>query len=460
MPEIRRPKTHSRRTLLKSSAAAALLAGGLPLGFPGLNTAEHGKRIIIIGAGVAGLTAARVLKDSGYDILVLEASHRVGGRVRTNYALGTPVEQGAGWIHGPKTNPMMELVQHTGQPYFTTQSSDMTVFDMHGKPQPHHMIMKMSGEHEQLIKQASTGLYKDMPLADAIEHMAPQLSRDPVFRWMTSAYTELDCGGPASELSAMYFDERNPFKGEDIILTRGLHNLLEPLCRGLPILLGRQVRRISHRNHKGVSVETGQETFEADFAIVTVPLSLLQKETVVFDPPLPKSYRRAISKIGVGHITKVSLQFQEAPWPHSKDFFGLMAPKSGQWSYFLNHKPMHNANVITAISYGHYAQQLGQMDHTEIMEGALSAVRTMFGADMPAPDHFISTEWSREPYAQGAYSFVKTGAIPDDFNMLGQPIDRCLVLAGEHTTFAHHGTVHGAYLSGHTAARTAMKIVA
>ncbi|SDQ22139.1 FAD-dependent oxidoreductase [Pseudovibrio sp. Tun.PSC04-5.I4] len=457
----RRPysSTLNRRNFLKTSGASVLLASLFEMNLNKPQAMSSGKSVIVIGAGIAGLTAARDLTDSGYTVLVLEASNKVGGRIRTNRALGVPVEEGAGWIHGPDGNPIMDLALQTNQKTFVTKDDNFTVYDVKGKGLPNKMISQMGEEHEEMLDLIGSGLSKDMPLSEALEHMAPQMTRDPVFKWMTSAYTEFDTGSPVSELSAMYFNQDDAFEGDDVVLVDGYDRLMEPLSQGVHVLKRKPVRRIAYHERAGVFVETNREVFQADFVVVTVPLGVLKAQDIEFIPPLPETHRNAFERIGMGDITKVALKFDDLHWPEKTQYFGLMTENPGQWNYFLNHKPFIDANVLTAMSFGNYSRMIERMDHDYMLEDAMKAVRTMFGDNMADPRHYIATQWSKDPYTKGAYSYAKIGCTPNDFNLLATPIGKCLTFAGEHTNFQYHGTVHGAYLSGKQAAETTRKTI-
>ncbi|KZK87952.1 4-methylaminobutanoate oxidase (methylamine-forming) [Pseudovibrio sp. W64] len=454
-----RPRNSSlnRRNFLKTSASSVVVAGLFDLNLNKPNVSSSGKSVIIIGAGIAGLTAARELMDSGYTVLVLEASNKIGGRIRTNRALGVPIEEGAGWIHGPEDNPIMKLAEQSGQKTFVTKDSNFAVFNHRGKKISNQMISEMGQEHRQMLDLIGSGMTKDMPLSEALEHMAPKMSRDPIFKWMTSAYTEFDTGSPVNELSAMYFNQDDMFHGEDVVLVDGYDRLLEPLTHGIAILTRKPVRRIAYHDRAGVFVQTDKEIFESDFVIVTVPLGVLKAQDIEFIPPLPEIHRNAIERVGMGDVTKVAMKFDELHWPENTQYFGLMTQTQGRWNYFLNHKPFINANVLTALSFGNYSRMIETMDHDYMLEDAMKAVRTMFGWDTPDPRHYIATRWSQDPYTKGAFSYAKVGCNPYDFNVLSEPVSRCLTLAGEHTNFQYHGTVHGAHLSGKKAAKIAME---
>ena len=123
----------NRRKLLKAAlfTSAAFLAS--PMGRARAQ-ALAGKTVIVVGAGVAGLTAAKTLKNQGADVIVLEANPHIGGRLRTDWSMGAPFEVGAGWIHGPSDdNPAKQLADAVGSQYVVTDDDNLVVFDGAGE---------------------------------------------------------------------------------------------------------------------------------------------------------------------------------------------------------------------------------------------------------------------------------------------------------------------------------------
>ncbi|MCY0146220.1 FAD-dependent oxidoreductase [Hoeflea sp. G2-23] len=440
-----------RRRFLRLTAASALTA---PLSGAGLaRAAAADVDVIVIGAGVAGLTAARQLTDLGYEVLVLEAANRIGGRLQTDWSLDAPFELGAGWIHGPKGNPVTELVSAAGGETFVTQDDSLLVISGDGNPLKDELIERKEKQLAALYQRIDATFDTDQPLTSAITQLAPKALADPVTAWMMSAYTEFDAGGPLESLSAYYFDEDAAFDGANVIVSNGYDRLLGPLAAGLDIRLGHPVDSVSYEKGDGATVRANGLDFEADFVVCTCPLGVLQTGGIRFDPPLPKKYRSAISRIGMGNVTKLALKFAIPFWPIETQYFGLTGGPMGRWASFMNYRTFSNQNILVGISVGAYAPRAEAMSDAEMTADAMRALRTMFGESAPDPVAAIPTRWSKNPWSHGAYSYAKVGSKPADFDMLAEPVAGTLLLAGEHTLFDYHATVHGAHLSGLEAAR-------
>ncbi|MBL6431450.1 MAG: FAD-dependent oxidoreductase [Alphaproteobacteria bacterium] len=212
-------------------------------------------------------------------------------------------------------------------------------------------------------------------------------------------------------------------------------------------------RRHRLRGRRRASVHAGDAVYESDFVICTAPLGVLKAEAIAFDPPLPQAMRASLERLAMGNVTKIALKFDQAHWPVKTQYFGLMTGEKGRWNYFLNYRTFSKENILLGLSVGAYAAKAEAMHDTEMTADAMDAVRTMFGRDLPDPQDVRLTRWSQDPFTRGAYSFTALGTTPADFDALARPVEKTLLFAGEHTTFRHHGTVHGAYLSGLEAAR-------
>ena len=441
----------SRRHLLKTGL---LGTAALPLLLPRRSRAGIADvDVIVIGAGIAGLAAARRLVELGYETIVLEADAVPGGRVRTDWSLGAPFEVGAGWIHGPDGNPISALAEAVDAGPFVTDDESYQVFAANGAPVSTGDIEAGYRRLEKLYKAIDDEFDGDMALSKAISRMGGKLKSDPILGWMTSAYTEFSTGGPIEKLSAYYFDEDGVYPGEDVVLTGGYDSIVKHLARGLDIRLNTRVSAVSYEKGEGALVATDAGEFESSFVICTVPLGVLKAGDVRFDPPLPKSHRRGIEKIGMGNVTKLALKFDAAFWPTDVQYFGLMTETRGRWNYFLNYRTFSDENILLGLCVGDYAGKVEAMSDAQMIADCMDAVRTMFGAATQEPIAHLATRWSTNPNSLGAYSYSSVGSTPKHFDDLATPIADTVLLAGEHTNFEYHATVHGAYQSGLDAAQ-------
>lgn len=455
-----------RRRLLLLLAASGLTAGSFvrhamaqstPLAADAADkpAAGSGKglKVVVVGAGMAGLAAAASLVEAGAEVVVLEARDRIGGRIFTDRSLGVPVEHGANFIHGFNGNPLAALAPEAGAtPFFIDQES-WQLFQADGVEPEDFEIDDVFDDLETIAEKAVEEADGDasLSLLDVVELLDPALLQEPIGNWALTDTYEGEYGAPLSEISALHLDAGDTFDGPDAVLRDGYDMLARYLGAGLAIRLGHAVRRISH-GQDGVTVETEAASFKADHCIVTVPLGVLKAGHIAFEPPLPEAQRKAIAAIGFGRLAKVSVAFDTAFWPQDQHFLGYASPQRGRFADMLNLVPIQNAPVLTLVASGDYAQKVEAMNEAALRADVTAVLRDMFGNAVPEPNAFARHSWSTDPFALGAYSFPAVGAAPGDHEALARQFALRLHLAGEHTSADHFGTVHGALLSGERAA--------
>lgn len=238
-----------------------------------------------------------------------------------------------------------------------------------------------------------------------------------------------------------------------MVLPNGYDAIIKQMAGDLDIRLNTRATSIAYEKGDGALVSTDKGDFESSFVICTVPLGVLKAGDIEFDPPLPKSHRRGIDKIGMGNVTKLALKFDEEFWPEDVQYFGLMTETRGRWNYFLNYRTFSEENILLGLCVGGYAEKAEAMSDQDMVADCMQAVRTMFGAEAPEPSGYLATRWSTNPNSRGAYSYSAVGSKPEHYDDLAKPVADTILLAGEHTGFEYHATVHGAYLSGLNAAQ-------
>ena len=444
-----------RRDFLRLTAA---LAVGAPL-VSGARR-EAPARVVVVGAGVAGLAAARALRASGVDVVVLEARDRIGGRVRTSRQWpDLPVDLGASWIHGAAQNPLSAVAREAGLTTFET-SYDRSRLYVSARARAagvHGYGTREVGAVLRRARRIARDAATDLSLADAVERAAPDLVDGSALAVqlgfaLMSDHT-LEYGADPDRLSARYGEAAGyPSDGDDVVLPLGYDQLAAHLARGLVVRTGVSVARITQVADGVVVTDARGRTTSADVALVTVPLGLLKHGTIDFEPELPESKRLAIARIGFGLLDKQFLRFDRPFWPTDVDWLEHLDTDAANWPQWLSFARHDRTPLLLAFTGGSTAWQAEERSDRDVVDEMLRALRGMFGRSVPAPRAWQITRWGQQRYTRGGYSFNAVGMLPGDRGVLAEPFGR-LHFAGEATHREHYGTVHGAYLSGISAAR-------
>ncbi|MBK8821878.1 MAG: FAD-dependent oxidoreductase [Anaerolineales bacterium] len=434
----------------------------MPTNIPQSDTGPREADVIILGAGISGLAAARTLVDSGLSVIVLEARDRIGGRMWTNSSLGLPLDLGASWIHGVKGNPITDLAKEFGAETVVTDYENGVLYDFDGR--------EMSDEEYADIEQMFKSIYAEVEVMqeDTDNDMSLQQAFDKVVsRWSLSneelhqlsfyiqQETALEYGADPDDLSLWEWDQDEVFGGKDVVFPQGYNQITDGLAKGLDIRLNVKVTAVSY-GADGVDVETSSGLFSGDQAVVTFPLGVLKQAAVKFDPPLPASKQSAIDRLNMGVLNKVYLKFPAVFWDEEIEMIGYLGEEVGEWCDWLNFAPYVDQPVLMAFHGGSKGFALEELSDDEIIAGAMKTLRVIYGDGIPEPESFIITRWGKDPFAFGAYSHIPPFSSGKDYDLLAEPVDDVLYFAGEATSRKYPATVHGAYLSGIAAAEEMM----
>ena len=442
----------SRRRMIAS--LAALLAQRSPAFAVGLRR----KRVIVVGAGLAGLAAARDLAAAGAAVTVLEGRGRIGGRIHTSRAWhGLPMDLGASWIHGTDGNPLTALADAAGAARATTSYDSAIAFGASGNPVDLTAAYRLGEDVIAAARRRADMRNTDQSLKDAVRASAAWRGLDApaqrLVRHVINGTVEAEYAGAWDEVSAWCFDEAAEFAGPDALFPGGYDQIVQYLAAGLDIRTGSVVAALAPFGAgASVTLATGAQ-MQADHVVLTVPLGVLKAAGIAFAAPLARRRLRAIATLGMGLLNKCLLRFDRVAWPDDVDWIEWVGPQDGMWSQWLSYAQATGAPVLLAFHAAHQARALEGLSDTETADAAHAALKAMFGADFPAPVAVQVTRWSQDPFSRGSYSFNATGTTPGTRGALaGADWDGRLIFAGEACAPAYWGTAHGAVLSGRSAA--------
>ena len=438
--------------------------------------------VAIIGAGAAGLAAARRLTAAGLKVEVFEARERIGGRVFTLHPpeQDPPIELGAEFIHG-KPPETFELIEKE-----KIELSD--VVPRHWHVRDGHLIE--SGE-----------FWKE--LEAVMDQMKQTASPDRSFDEFLREYKQKHSLGEAEDVARMFVEgfhaartdrisvlglnktneaaekihDDKQFRsrhGYDLIL-RSLYD--EAVSAGAQFHFNAVVREVRWKpNHVELSVQTrtGSEVFTASRAIITLPLGVLQAPPgepgyVEFIPVLPEIFAAA-SRLAMGHVVRVVLRFREPFWEKLtlkvadgstkdlRDLSFLHAPKYAMPTWWT--QLALRTSLLVGWAGGPRAQRLAELGDAELVSVAVESLSEILGRPQSEIESLIVDSyvhnWTRDPFTRGGYAYVPVGGL-DAAELLTQPVANTLFFAGEAVnTEGHIGTVHGAIQSGYAAAEAAI----
>ncbi len=415
----------------------------------------NSKTVIVVGAGISGLAAAKKLKENGFNVIVLEAQSKVGGRLKTNRSLGVAFDEGASWIHGTAGNPITSLAQQAGMNTAFTDDESILAYDLGGVLHSDSNFSDTEDKFYTVLETLKNNGSSTKSFETVFNELYPTYCNDRLWKFFLSTYLTFDTGD-LNMLSSLLYNEGEEFGGEERISVNGYDTIPSYLAIGLNVQLNQKVTKIDYSNTKILVSHNGTVT-EADYVLVTVPLGVLKANKIDFVPSLPNTKQNAIQKVGVNCVNKFLLTWETAFWD-DEQYICYTPDIKDKFNYFVNVKKYQpTVNALMTFAYADKARQTENMTDQQIIEEIMTHLRDIYGNNIPYPKNILRTKWQTNEYSYGSYSYTAVGTEMRHFDDLAEEIDDKIFFAGEHTEIDYFSTAHGAYLSG---IREADKIIA
>ncbi|MCA3415089.1 MAG: FAD-dependent oxidoreductase [Roseomonas sp.] len=402
--------------------------------------------VLIIGAGVAGIAAARTLRARGLSCLVLEAKDRIGGRAYTD---ATGFDHGASWLHQANDNPLTTFAEALGFESVDHDKLRQRLLFTEGRfatTAERRAFAAAEDRFWRVIEAAAADGAPDRPASDA----APQGGRfDPLVAHWEGAQI---CAAELARMSLHDF-AATALDGPNLLLRRGLGTLVTTLAEGLPITLNAPVTQIDWRG-KDVEVGGAFGRIRARAAIITVSTGVLAQGSIAFTPDLPAEKHDTINALPLGLLSKLAFPIPPGVLPEFGAFASLRrdiaTPGDRPISWIA--RPF-GAPVMLAFIGGSLAWELSRAGKRATEAHARAEFARVFGVEAAAAlGPPIITEWGEDPHFLGSYSHAIPGGQAAR-RVLGEPLgDGRLIFAGEACHPRYAATVAGAWLSGEAAA--------
>jgi monoamine oxidase len=435
----------TRRTFL--SASAALAASPVLYRDAAAAALPREVDIVVIGAGTAGIAAARRILAANRKVVVVEASSQIGGRCLTDSTtFEAPFDRGARWMHNPDTNPIIKLARAVGLEIVTAPSGQkIRVGRRNARAGETEDFLATLVKANRAIDDASRKA--DMSCAAAL----PKELGD----WASTIDFVLGASFAGKDLKDFSAVDKIRAADRNTVFAcrQGLGTLIARLGADVPVSLSTPASRISWSN-RDVTVETSSGKIAARAAIVTVSSNVLTSGSIKFAPDVPKRTLDAASKLSLGSYDHIALQLAGNPLGLSRDDVIIEQSTSNRTALLLAN--MGGSSLCSIDVGGSFGRDLSAQGESTMLAFAREWLTKLFGSDVAAAIKKSSaTRWNVSPYVLGAMSAAAPGGQASR-KTLAEPIG-AMFLAGEATHETLWGTVDGAWESGERAADAALR---
>ncbi|KAK4512289.1 NifU-like protein 5, mitochondrial [Mucor velutinosus] len=447
-------------------------------------------KVAILGAGASGISAAKLLSKAGmHDYIIVDAQSFIGGRVQHEAFGNSYVELGANWIYGKGDNPIHRMAMQHGLKTTPNDKNNVAYFDDSGLLKDQQEGINVSNEFEsvkvKLVDYADKrmkrqqvdlssrsalsllGWKPNTPLKAAVEYFN--------IDWEFSEPAEM-CSldyatGTVDSVTGTY-----PFGNEFVVDERGFNYVLKKeLATFLHtddarLMLNTLVTEVIYNDQNVTVITSNGHVIEAEYAICTFSLGVLQSDLVRFTPMFPEWKRESLLSFHMTTYTKIFLRFKKRFWGDWQ--FALYANNvtqhGGYYTVWQNlnapgylFKPAATGdNILMVTTTDTESQRIERMTNTQVQHEIMLVLQKMFpSVQVEPPIDILIPRWHQHPLFRGSYSNWPIGALKKHHLNMRAPLENRLWFAGEATSSATYGFVHSAWLEGESVAKSILQCI-
>ncbi len=407
--------------------------------------------VIIVGAGIAGISAAKILDNNNISNIVIEANNRVGGRAKkAPESFGNWFDLGCSYLHEGEINPFRTVAKSLNVP-IDHQNGDIfsiekTKYLFGEKPLLINKKKKIEKSYNNFLVELN--FYRENVEDNRLSSCLN--INDPNYPILFDYLTGLN-GIEANLVSARDFASVN--EGKDLIIESGLANMIDKWATGININLNNQVKQINW-GRKQIEIYTKSKKYVCKSVLLTVSNGILANEDIAFIPKLPDYKIRAIHNLPMGILNKIGVLFEEGTFKDNQLGWYVVTPDKYQnkiseiFSFEIRKKEKEHMIFFFGGKKGSDIENYPKKYYKKIIE----FIKKQFGDNIEKNIiKLIHSSWGKDPYSKGAYSYALPGH-NFERDLLKKTLDKKVYFAGEATINKTYGTCHGAYISGNYAA--------
>lgn len=432
---------------------------------------------VIVGAGITGVSAGRLLADNNQSFIILEGNNRYGGRVHSvkgPSGFPYPVDMGAVWEHHKNINPMYNLTLESGLPLMLFDQGNSGVFDG-GRKLSQSQVIKFVGRYLAYYDAANQYRANNVSDEQAFAY-AGYTGGDNRIEIVIQFYEEQWSGNNSKYHNSNVWDNRTDAElGPDYIIPTGYIKIFDYMMDKSPsfrenILLNSLVTNINYagQSSEKAAIITYTNTINGQSyqvkarkgVMITVSIGVLRYGSITFAPSLPTAHLNAINKLMFSAVNKVALFFDSVGEDLLTDNklesnYLFRVPYGAQPRYndpltcFINWEHVLGQPVITSFYQGDASHAFEMMTDAQVISAHMTAIRDII-PNMPDPIHYIISRWGQDPFTRGSYTDFAVGSTVSDMEQLQVPFgeNNNILLAGEASNYPDHGTVYAGYIAG------------